>query len=328
MALSDLAVYSEYAYSAKTEVLRQQIDLFNAASGGCIALSTAQNSGDFSETAFWQKISGLVKRRNAYGSGAISTKVMKHIKDRSVKVAAGTAQIQLDPGQFKWIQRSPKEAGAALGIQLAKDTMADMLNIALGCTVSAIGQIGALTKDVTSSSAAADKLLTFGNLNRAQSLFGDRSNEIGAWVTHSKPLFDLYGANLANSERLFTYESVNVIRDPFGKLIVVTDSDKLYTTVTGTPDVTTYHVLGLTPAVIVLEENNDFDAVFEDKTGDENLQRFYQAEWSYQLGIKGFAWDIGNGGKSPNDTALLLSTNWDKYATDNKDMAGVLLEVL
>ena len=39
MALSDLQVYSETAYSAMTEVLDQQIELFNAATGGCIQLT-------------------------------------------------------------------------------------------------------------------------------------------------------------------------------------------------------------------------------------------------------------------------------------------------
>ena len=73
MALSDLAVYSEYAYSSFSEVLRQQIDLFNSATGGAIVLQGAAHQGDFSDVAFFAKVTGgLVRRRNAYGSGALS----------------------------------------------------------------------------------------------------------------------------------------------------------------------------------------------------------------------------------------------------------------
>jgi hypothetical protein len=60
--------------------------------------------------------------------------------------------------------------------------------------------------------------------------------------------------------------------------------------------------------------------------GDENIQRSIQSEWTYNLGIKGAAWDKTNGGKSPNDAALATAANWDRYATDFKDTAGVLIK--
>ena len=62
-----------------------------------------------------------------------------------------------------------------------------------------------------------------------------------------------------------------------------------------------------------------------DTTGSENIKRTYQAEWSYNCGILGYAWDETAGGKSPTDTAIGTSTNWKKIATSNKDTAGVLL---
>lgn len=321
MALSDLAVYSEYAYESMTEVLRQQIDLFNGATAGAISLSAGEHQGDFSDVAFFQKISGLVRRRNAYGTGGVSEKNLKQIVDTMVKVAAGTAPVRLDPGQFKWIQLNPETAGAALGQQLAIDTMADMLNTSLAATYAAVGQIAAVTYDATAAVAPAD-LLTFLNLNNAQAKFGDQYSQIVAWIMHSKPLFDLYAGNLTNSSSLFNFGTVNVIRDPFGKLLVTTDSPSLV--VTGTPNV--YNTLGLVPGAVIVHQNNDFTANEETKNGDENIIRTYQAEWSYELGIKGFSWDKTAGGKSPTDAALKTATNWDRYATDNKDLAGVLLK--
>lgn len=320
MALSDLAVYSEYTYSAMTEVLRQQVELFNAATGGAIALSSAAHQGDFSDTAFFQKISGLVRRRNAYGSGSVGTKQLAHLVDTMVKVASGTDEIRLDPGQFRWIQQNPEVAGAALGQQLAAETLADMLNIAIGATYAALVQESAVVYDATGQSS---KVATFVNLNKAQAKFGDRANQIVAWVMHSTSLFDLYASALTNSERLFTYETVNVIRDPFGKLLVATDSPNLINTA---PNPDTYHILGLVPGAVRVDQNNDFDAAEETRTGNENIIRTYQAEWSYNLGVKGFSWDKGTGGASPNDGALLSSANWNRYATSEKDLAGVVLE--
>lgn len=323
MALSDLAVYSEYAYSAFSETLRQQIDLFNGATGGVITLQGAAHQGDFSDVAFFAKVTGgLVRRRNAYGSGAVSEKVMRHLVDTSVKVAAGTPPVRLDPGQFRWIQQNPEVAGAAMGQQLAVDTMADMLNVGLGSAYSALTQVAAVKYDATGNTAPDDGP-TWNNLNNGQAKFGDQSSQIAAWVMHSAPMHKLYANNLNNSERLFTYGTVNVVRDPFGKLLVMTDSPNLFTA--GSPNV--YHILGLVPGGVLIGQNNDFDANEETKNGDENIIRTYQAEWSYNVGIKGFAWDKANGGKSPTDAALFTSTNWDKYATSEKDLAGVVVEV-
>lgn len=322
MALSDLAVYSEYAYSSFTEVLQQQINLFNQASGGTIQLSAAAHQGDFSDVAFFAKIAGgTVRRRNAYGTGTVSEKTLAHLVDTMVKVAAGTPPIRIDPGQFRWIQQNPEIAGVALGQQLAVDTLADMLNTGLGATVAAMSGVAAIVTDVTAATAPADKM-SFINQATASAKFGDASNRVQAWVMHSKPMHDLYANALTNAERLFVYGTVNVLRDPFGRLLIMSDSPNLV--VTGSPNV--YNTLGLVPGALMLDQNNDFDANEETKNGGENIIRTYQAEWSYEMGIMGFAWDKANGGKSPNDAAILTGTNWDRYATSEKDLAGVLLK--
>ena len=322
MALSDLAVYSEYAYSSMTEVLRQKIDLFNTATGGAIQLRAAAHQGDYSDVAFFAKISGLVRRRNSYGSGSVGEKKLAHLVDTMVKVAAGTPPVRLDPGQFKWIQQNPEVAGAALGQQLAVDTMADMLNVGLGASYAALSAQTAVVYDATGNTSP-ENTLSFGNLNNGQAKFGDQASTISAWVMHSKPMFDLYGKNLTNSASLFTYGNINVMRDPFGKLLVMTDSQNLV--IAGTPN--NYAVLGLVPGAVIIDQNNDYTANEEAKNGDENIIRTFQAEWSYNVGVKGFAWDKANGGKSPNDAALLTATNWDKYATSHKDLAGVVVKV-
>lgn len=317
MALSDLAVFSEYAYSTMTEIQDQQIGLFNAATRGGLVLQSGNHQGDYSDEAMWAKISGLVRRRNAYGSGTVAEKVLEHLTETSVKVAAGTPPVRIDPGMMKWIQRSPEEAGVVVGKQMAEDSIADMLNTAVLVYAAAIGQVANVVYD--HSATGAMSLIA---LNKGAAKFGDRAGAIVAWVMHSKSAFDIYGEALTNATRLFVFGNVRVIEDGFGRPLVVTDSPNLITA--GTQD--TYAALGLTPGAVLVSQNGDFTDNVETKNGDENIIRTYQAEWSYNVGVQGFAWDKTNGGKSPTNAALGTATNWDRYATSDKDLAGVLVK--
>jgi hypothetical protein len=321
MALSDLTVYSEFAYSSLTETFAQEVDKFNAASAGTIELIPAANLGDYNDKVFWKKISGLVRRRNAYGSGAVSGKVLEDLVDTTVKIASGTPPVEIDPGQFLWIQKNPEEAGVVLGVQLAKDMLADMLNTSILCAYAAMVQTSAILYDATSDTPDT---LTHSAMNKAAAKFGDRSQDIAAWVTHSLPYHNLIDNNLTNTARLFTYGTVSVLADVTGRPFIITDTPSLINT---TPNPDTYHLLGLVPGAIRVEANNDYDDNIEKTNGDENIGRTWQAEWSYNVGIKGYSWDKGNGGKSPTDAALGTSTNWDKYASSNKDGPGVILRV-
>jgi hypothetical protein len=318
MALSDLQVFSEYVYKASTEVLDQQVQLFNGASRGAITLRAAAHQGDYSDSVMWAKISGLVRRRNAYGSGAVTEKILQQLLDTSVKVAAGTPPIRIDPSMLKWIQLDPKVAGATIGQQMAGDTMADMLNASCLAARVAISSVAGVTNDVSGGSGGAEKPSLI-NMNNTVAKFGDRAQAIVAWLMHSTPLFSLYGEALANTNRLFQFGNVWVREDGFGRIFVVTDSPSLR--VAGTP--VKFHTLGLTSGAILVDTNGDFTDNTETKNGDENIMRTYQAEWSYNVGVQGFAWDKTNGGKSPSDAAIGGAGNWDQYATSIKDLAGV-----
>lgn len=321
MALSDLSVYSEFAYTTATEVLTQQVELFNAASQGTITLGTGAMLGDYSDKVMWKKISGLVKRRNAYGTGAQTNKKLQNLTDTMVKVAAGMNTVEINPGQFAWIKKNPKEAGLVLGKQLAGDMLQDMLNTAILAGYAAMKQTSAILYDATGDTPDT---LTHAALLKASAKFGDRAQDIRAWISHSLPMFNLWNNNLTNTEKLFLYDTVAVQRDAFGRVFVITDTPSLIDVV-ATPD--NYYILGLVQGAINVENNGDYMANEETKNGDENILRTLQAEWSYNLGVKGYAWDKTNGGKSPTDAALGTSTNWDKYVTSDKDGPGVILKV-
>ena len=311
----DLQVFNAQTRTVMTETIDQDIAKFNEASGGAIVLLNRPFEGDFSIESSFQLIAGLVRRRNAHGSGSLTPKRLKEILDVAVKVAAGTEPIEFEPGQYHWTLRNPELAAIKIGEQLAKARMADMLNAAVRCAVAAIGNNGDMKHDASAAKP------TFNALNAGAAKMGDRSGSLKAWVMHSTTVHNLYDNALTNAERLFAYDGINVIRDPFGRVFVITDAPDLVDNTSGTK----YHTLGLVENAVVVNDSNDFNAVIQPQVGKENLGAIYQAEWSYGIALKGYAWDMANGGKSPDNAALGTGANWDKVATSNKDTAGVLV---
>lgn len=333
MSLAKLKVFSQYAKASMTEVLQQQTELFNGATRGAIVLAVKPQDGDFSDLSFWKRMEGLVRRRNAYGTGTVTAIDLEQLQDTSVKVAAGTPPVNIPPSRMKWILKEPKEQAVVYGQQLAVEMLADMLNVSIAAARSALVQAG------MTYNGKANKL-SWLTLNSGQALFGDRASRLAAWVTHSKPVFDLWEGNLTNANNLFTFGTVNVIADPWGRPVIMTDSPDLVNP-TGIDDgdgssadgdaggavaVPSYYSLGLVPGAVSVMDNGDFEQNIETKNGDENILRTIQSEWSFNVGVKGFAWDKTNGGKSPTSAALGTGTNWDKYASSNKDLAGVVIE--
>lgn len=311
----DLQVFNKQTQLALTETVDQDIQKFNEASGGTIILQNSPSEGDFDIRASFKAISGLVRRRNAYGTGTVQSKRLEQMLEVAVKVAAGTPPIDYEPQQYAWILQNPELAAITIGEQLGKARIADMLNTAVlaGCAA-----IGGNTNLVLDDKANAPTFRTF---NKGAAKFGDRSGSLKSWVLHSTTMHSLYDNALSNAERLFAYDNVAVVRDPFGRLLVVTDAPALVDSAGSA-----YNSLGLVENAIVVSGNDDFNSIIVPKTGGENISATYQAEWSYNVGVLGYKWDMTAGGKSPNDTALGTPTNWDKTATFDKDTAGVLIK--
>ncbi len=315
---ADMANFKPFAYTAFNLEIRQKVELFNEATRGCIVLTTDPKGGDFFDRAIYDRIPNLVERRDAYGGvTAINDEEIKHIIERQVKVDARTRTINMNPSQWLRLQLDPAEAGAQFGKQLARAAMQDKINTAITGLVAAMSNVATIETDVT----VGGKFTPL-NQNAAIRKFGDRGMDIVCWVCHSSQAFDFFESNLTNTQRLFVIGNVKVLEDPFGNRIVMTDSPSL---VSATPG---HFALGLVPGACVVSDNDDFFANAELSNGGENIGKTMQAEWSFNLGIKTFAWDETNGGASPDNTALALNTNWDRIggAPDDKDMPGVKLE--
>ncbi|UOF80386.1 major capsid protein [Caudoviricetes sp.] len=321
MALSDIVTFQREAYTLRNEIVRDKIDLFNEATRGGIVLSQAalgENQGSFSSKTFFQKKT-TVRRRNANATTAISSLAMTELKEASVKVAAGTPELIYDGSDFLWTGRDRDTALAVFSEQMATEMFADMLGVGLKAFFAAVSAQATNFNDVSALAGDLAKFTPNTALDTAMKL-GDAYSGLAAWVCNAASVQQFFGYNMANAAKLFTWGNVSVLSDSMGRPIIVTDACPI---IAGAPN--KYQVAGLMPGGIQLQQNADFNDASREITGNEQIRYAYQAEWSYQLGLKGFTWDIANGGSSPNDATLATATNWDKTATDKRDLAGVVL---
>lgn len=313
----DLARFNEQTYTAITETVAQDVDKFNAASNGTITLANEPAQGDFDIAAKFAAINGLVERRDPAGTGNAGTAALEQFTDNTVKVGSRTKQVAMRPGQYRWVLQNPALFAAQLGTQLAKARTADQLNAGISAMVTSIGNTTEVVNDQSGKSPSLKQLIgTAGKM-------GDRMTAVKAWVMHSHVATLMYEDVYTNSTSLFTYDDVNVVQDAWGRVFVITDSpDLLFKTTTANDS---GYVVGLTPSGLAITGNNDFEAVIEETTGGENLIRYYQAEWSYNVGVKGYKFNTAKA--APTDAEIATAANWTQTATDVKDTAGVLLKV-
>lgn len=322
----DLNTFNQFFYGAVTEVTMQQLNMFNEASGNTIKLVPKKNVGDRAHETKFKEVKDLIRRRDPNANGAVASSKLSKLDEQSIKVAAGTKPIDLDPGDYDWIQLDPATGGMVFGEQLARGMPQDQLNTGIGAAVAAMNAIGApsapealdgVTLDIsggTGEAAVIDNIA----LNDTASMFSDTAQALRAWVLHGLSLHAVVGDNLKNTERLFSFETVAIYRDHLGRIFIVTDSPAL---ANGDG---TYNALGLTEDAITVEENGDFRTAFNENTGFENIKAQIQSQWSYNLRLKGLSYTAA--GAAPTDAQLTTPANWEQVATDIKSTAGVLLK--
>jgi hypothetical protein len=312
MALSDMIVFNDQIQKVATEVVAQEVEKFNAASQGTMLLGSANTLGDFVEEASYKLVASLVGRRDAYTQGALSPLALEQLKDVSVKVDQSVGPVEWTLEQFRRLAKSEEEAGLIIGEQAAKGMIQDYLNTGASCLKAAISGQASLINDISGGSTAT-KLA----LNNTAAKFGDRQQSINGWLMHSSAYTALTNESITNAAQLYTIDGINVMQDGLGRVYIVSDIPALFAS-------SFYHTLGLTQGALMVETNGLLTQT-TNNTAFQNMGVVWKGESSFTLGLKGYAWDIANGGKSPTNAELATATNWDKIATDVKDTAGVML---
>lgn len=312
--LSHRTVFNDYIIPATMETFVEQVRLFNAASRGTIVLNADSIHGDFREQAFFDALHSAQRRVDRYAANgtAAATEITDHTK-AGVKIAGGFGPILYEPSTMTWLQEP-----TARGIELASRNFSealllDQINTALRAAVAAIGAQG----DATVAGTATDKL-TYDTINLAHAKFGAASTTILADIMTGAQYHRFVSQNLANAPSvLFEAGNVTVV-SILGKAVVVVDADPL------TDEDGVNRVLGLTSGAVVVSDSGDIITNVETSNGKQRIETTFQADYTFNLALKGYSWDTVTGGKSPSDAALATGANWDKIAASIKSTAGVM----
>jgi hypothetical protein len=316
---SNWVIYQEEFFAGMTEVLEQNSELFNAASRGAIRLVTERKKGDYERQSFVENISGLVAWRDVGSIGSAASTPMAMDEWVSVKLNRRIGPVEQTRDSFRKLGRDPALMSFLLGQQAAKSVLVDQVDSTLIALDAALSGIATLCYDATGQTT---KTATHPHLVSVMAKMGDAANRLICWVMHSKPFFDLMQQSI--TDNIFQVGGLTIINGTvatFNKPTIVIDSSALL--VSGTPD--NYVTLGLVDGAAVVAESEEREIVSETVTGQENLHTRVQGELAYNLGVKGFKWDISSGGRNPNAAALGTTAYWDQASNDRKSLAGVRL---
>ena len=315
MALANMQVYNSEIQTTTIELLGQKLEAFNAASGGAIVLNAQAWRGNYTSDSFFQTLAGAQRRvdRNA-AIGVQSATELAQGELVGVKVAGGFGPVLFEPSQMSWLLESPESAIMAISEGFADALLADQLNTTVGAAVAAVENIAALVNDVSASAGLSQQALNGGHFK-----FGDMQGMIIADIMHSSGNESLIDKALANGEQLFVSSNVTVV-SILGKIMVVSDIPALY--VAGTPNKT--KVLSVVAGGVIVENATDVITNMETTNGNTRIETTWQADYSFSIKMKGYSWDVANGGASPLDAELFTGTNWDKAVSDNKHTLGTL----
>lgn len=325
---ADVQIYDDQFHSGVIEQVAQNIRVFNEASQGAIRLTDKRLGGDYNKVGFLKSISGAVTRRDITSTSAATALKLEEDEEIGVKINRKVGPIENTLDSFKKSLMADADGdqqvmSMLIGNYVADEMLKDQVNTSILGIANALDGQTALKHTI-----AANGTMASSDLIDGLAKMGDAAGNIGVWVMHSKPYFDLMKEQVAAkitgvaNFNLFQATPVTLNRP-----VLVVDAPGLaVTSGTGTAAVTDYLTLGLVPGAISCVNSED-ESIFNEIVGGlENLVIRLQAEFAFNLHCKGFKWDTANGGVNPTDTALATSTNWDKVATSDKHLGGVVVQ--
>ncbi|WP_299726833.1 major capsid protein [uncultured Endozoicomonas sp.] len=312
--MATLEIFNRQVRDTATEMVDQEVQKFNEASGGALIMGNESVIGDYVEEASWAAIAGLAARRNAHADKAVTAVELNQLLKRSIKVDGRIGPVKMTDTQYRRIGASVEEVAAIVSAQAAEGIIRDQLNTSAAAAKAAIGSVTELAHSVATAGGVP---LTLAELNRGNAKLGDRSALITAYLMHSIGFHELIGEALNNDNRLYTIGDINVFDGGLGRRYVVSDIPALV-------EDELLHTLGLVAGGVAVQASGLTSFVTTETTGRENIQRMMQGEYEFIVGVKGFQWaktDVN----SPTDAAIATAANWKKIATSHKDCAGVLI---
>jgi hypothetical protein len=318
---ADMNVRNPFLHTALTERLTQFSDAFNSASGGAITLGSQSTIGEARHETFFKNISSLVTRRDTTSTSDATAQKLVNGEIVHVKLDRKIGPVDNTIDSFRKIGMGTDEMQIVVGEQAAVAMGLDMLNEGLGAVRAALvtAQSGAAMHAPTTTATTAA-------LVSALYKAGDRADRIVCWVMHSFVYSQLVQQQIAaNIDGVSNFNVATATPVTLNRPVIVTDSSALIAVDGVASGNDHYFSLGLTAGALELVNTEEENVLLDIVTGKENLIARVQGEFAYNMGVKGFAYDLTNGGVNPNTAALRTGTNWDIVVSSLKDGPGVVL---
>jgi len=308
--VSDMKVYDAEFNAGVFEALFLNTNIFNGASGNAVILNTQVHPGNYLKKAYFSRTAGLVARQNLASTAAVDSLKMAQVEEAAVKVHRRIGPIQWTDKAFNMAGIETPGGSFTLGRQVGDAVLADMVSTAVIALNAAVAGAGSLTNDITT---AATKTANIAAFLATKAKWGDQFNGLAASILHSKPFFDLQadGLNYSALESVAGSIIQGNQKNVLGPMVIVDDANLVNA---GAPN--TYNTLLLKAGACILRQSELQKIVIQTHVGNEQLLIEMQGEYAVTVGIDGMTWDVTNGGANPDNTALAVSTNWDKVRTD------------
>lgn len=309
-----LTIFQQKLAGTTSQLIAENLNVFNAASGGALVLGNGQVVGDTVEELNWGLIAGLVNDREAYAPAGTSAqlKVMARLLSNSINLDAKVGPFVVTSGMLDKINRSVDEATAEFASQASQAIIQRYINTAVGALAAAIGTAGAADAVFTQAAnvgKAGAFVPTLSDFARAAGLFGDAVNMLRTWFLTGAQWSNLIAEQvIPNAATLFTIGNINVMGDGLGRRFVVSDVATL---------TQLNAILGLTPSAATITTTGLTLAAGQ-VLGDENIANVVQGEFSYNVALKGYkikksVSDAHDGIASYKLADATTGANWERY---------------
>lgn len=323
---TDFVIYNDEFHTGVVEYLEQRALELNAGTNNTIRLVTESLLGDFEKETFFEIIEDLVTDRNPASTAPANILGISQEEQVNPKVNKKIGPVEQTIDSFRKIGRDPSAMSFIVGQQSGKAVMLNYLNTGVLSAATAIKSVPELTYNVVDS-GEADTNVSQIYLNRGLALLGDARERVRAWVAPGAVWSSLIERDLSSQVSgvadLAVYGGV---AGTLGKPIYVTDVPGLVD-----PDPAgdgskpaEYTVLGLTENAIVMTESEGMFVNSEVLNGRENIIGSWQAEFAFNVSIKGFSF---TGGASPTTEQLGTAANWKYIKHDIKSGPGIAVVV-
>lgn len=279
-----LSVFQRKLVSAVSQMIPDNLNVFNTAANGAVVLGTGAVLKDVIEQMTVGLIANLVTDRNAYASVGTpaDAKVLARMLTNSVNLSAKVGPVAITKAMMGKIETNVNGVASEIAAQATQAVLLHYLKAGIGAGKAAIDSNAAAkyTQPARVDGVGGRKFPTLADFPLAAAKFGDQASLIKSWfmdgVTWAN--FIAYQA-IPSAEQVFAIGDLQVVGDGLGRRFIISDA--------AGEAIGSGNMLGLVPGAVGVTTNG-IDMLAQEKGGGENIERWWQGEFDFNVAVKGY----------------------------------------